>query len=162
MKRENPRFFGQLLQRMTLSAPLAGFLVDDVLAQIDARVADVYTGAGNELEDPILRQSAKGAAEISCCLFAVADDSCSCEGRYSSSCASAMARRHMARGIITASARLRAPRPRRERPTFVTVERKRVISANLRSIFNSRANLRTILVSICAVGISLVSLEIRS
>src|SRR5260370_42079291 len=64
---------------MTLCAWLVSFFGEDLIAQIDALVADIHTGTGNihagtanELFDLLLALSAKRAGEINFASFAAA------------------------------------------------------------------------------------------
>src|SRR5260370_17270328 len=57
---------------MTLCAWLVSFFCEDLIAQIDALVADIHAGTGNQLFDLLLALSAKRAGEINFASFAAA------------------------------------------------------------------------------------------
>src|SRR5258708_30957453 len=57
---------------MTLCAWLVSFFGEDLLAQIDALVANIHAGTGNQLFDLLLALSAKRAGEINFASFAAA------------------------------------------------------------------------------------------
>src|SRR5205085_8010956 len=49
----------------------AAVLLQDLLAEIDALVADVHTGPGNQLADLVLALPAEGAARVAAAIFSV-------------------------------------------------------------------------------------------